>query len=71
VRDSWVTALVTLGEGYHNFHHRFPVDYRNGVRGYHFDPTKRVIWSLSKIGLARDLRRMPKEALDRAPRARA
>ncbi len=30
-RDSVVTALVTFGEGYHSFHHRFPFDYRNGV----------------------------------------
>jgi stearoyl-CoA desaturase (delta-9 desaturase) len=27
-RDSWFTALITLGEGYHNYHHRFPLDYR-------------------------------------------
>lgn len=30
-RNSIFTALVTLGEGYHNFHHEFPSDYRNGV----------------------------------------
>jgi stearoyl-CoA desaturase (delta-9 desaturase) len=23
-RDSWITAILTLGEGYHNFHHEFP-----------------------------------------------
>jgi stearoyl-CoA desaturase (delta-9 desaturase) len=27
-RDHFITALVTLGEGYHNFHHEFPSDYR-------------------------------------------
>jgi len=27
-RDHVLTALVTLGEGYHNFHHEFPSDYR-------------------------------------------
>lgn len=27
-RDHMLTALVTLGEGYHNFHHEFPSDYR-------------------------------------------
>ncbi|MHC4449475.1 MAG: acyl-CoA desaturase [Planctomycetota bacterium] len=65
-RDSWVTALVTFGEGYHNFHHRFQGDYRNGVRWFHFDPTKWWVWALSKIGLAWDLRRMPREAIQRA-----
>ena len=68
-RDSWVTALVTFGEGYHNYHHRFQGDYRNGVRWYHFDPTKWWVWSLSKVGLAWDLRRMPSEAILRARQA--
>ena len=34
-RDSFVTALFTFGEGYHNFHHRFQNDYRNEVRRWH------------------------------------
>lgn len=32
-RDHWITAWLTLGEGYHNFHHEFPSDYRNAIRG--------------------------------------
>jgi stearoyl-CoA desaturase (delta-9 desaturase) len=67
-RDSFWTALVTLGEGYHNFHHRFQSDYRNGVRWYHFDPTKWFVWSLEKIGLTWELRRTPPAAI-RAARA--
>lgn len=65
-RDSWVAAIVTLGEGYHNYHHRFPIDYRNGVRWYHFDPTKWFVWILSKCGLAWDLKRISKRAIRRA-----
>ncbi|MHC4958263.1 MAG: acyl-CoA desaturase [Planctomycetota bacterium] len=65
-RDSWVTALVTLGEGYHNYHHRFPADYRNGVRWYHFDPTKWTVWALSKVGLVSDLKRVPDKVIDAA-----
>jgi stearoyl-CoA desaturase (delta-9 desaturase) len=56
-RDHFLTALFTLGEGYHNFHHRFQNDYRNGVRPWHLDPTKWLIWSLSRVGAARNLRR--------------
>lgn len=56
-RDNPVLAYLTLGEGYHNFHHEFPGDYRNGIRWYQFDPTKWTIWLLSKVGLAEDLRR--------------
>ena len=65
-RDSFVTALITFGEGYHNFHHRFKSDYRNGVRWYHFDPTKWWIWTLSKLGLVGELRRIAREAIERA-----
>lgn len=65
-RDSIVTAVLTLGEGYHNFHHRFPGDYRNGIRFHHFDPTKWWVWSLAKLGLARDLHRAPAEAIRKA-----
>jgi stearoyl-CoA desaturase (delta-9 desaturase) len=57
-RDNWFTAIFTFGEGYHNFHHQFPIDYRNGVRYYHYDPTKWIIRSLSYVGLASDLKRV-------------
>lgn len=55
-RDNWVTAILTFGEGYHNFHHQFPIDYRNGVRFYHFDPTKWTIKLMQWCGLAQDLK---------------
>jgi stearoyl-CoA desaturase (delta-9 desaturase) len=56
-RDHWLVALITNGEGYHNFHHRFPSDYRNGVRWYQWDPSKWLITLLSWMGLARRLYR--------------
>jgi len=58
-RDSWITALVTMGEGYHNYHHLFAGDYRNGVRKLAFDPSKWLVWALSKIGWCYDLKRTP------------
>jgi stearoyl-CoA desaturase (delta-9 desaturase) len=51
-RDSWWVSLITLGEGYHNYHHTFPRDYRNGPLGYNVDPSKWLIYTLSKLGLA-------------------
>ncbi len=51
-RDSMVTALVTFGEGYHSFHHRFPYDYRNGIDWWQYDPSKWLIWTLSRLRLA-------------------
>jgi len=59
-RDNWVSALLTFGEGYHNYHHKFPIDYRNGIRFYQFDPTKWLIRGLSYIGLASHLHRVPR-----------
>ncbi|WP_367608194.1 fatty acid desaturase [Legionella sp. W05-934-2] len=54
--DNWFTAFFTYGEGFHNFHHKFPLDYRNGIRAYHFDPSKWVIKTLYYLGLASNLR---------------
>jgi stearoyl-CoA desaturase (delta-9 desaturase) len=58
-RDHWLGAVLTNGEGYHSFHHRFPNDYRNGIRWYHWDPTKWAIFMLSKVGMTWDLKRTP------------
>lgn len=58
-KDNWFGVFLTNGEGYHNFHHKFPNDYRNGIRWYDYDPSKWVIFLLSKIGLTWDLKRTP------------
>jgi len=55
-RDSVLTALVTFGEGYHNFHHRFPYDYRNGARWWQYDPSKWLISLLARARLATSVR---------------
>jgi stearoyl-CoA desaturase (delta-9 desaturase) len=62
-RDSWIMAILTFGEGYHNYHHEFQHDYRNGVQRWQWDPTKWAIWTLSRLGLTRDLRRVPREKI--------
>lgn len=65
-RDSVVTALLTLGEGYHNFHHRFATDYRNGVRRHQWDPTKWLIRAMELLGWAWSLYRTPPEKIVQA-----
>ena len=62
-RDHWLGVVLTNGEGFHNFHHRFPHDYRNGIRWYHWDPTKWLIWIFSHVGLTSDLNRTPAETI--------
>ena len=65
-RDNPLLAFVTYGEGYHNFHHIFAHDYRNGVRWWQFDPTKWIIASLQYVGLTRRLKRTPPFQIQRA-----
>ena len=65
-RDSLLMALFTFGEGYHNYHHEFQHDYRNGVKPWNWDPTKWMIWCLAKLRLASGLRRVPDGAIKSA-----
>lgn len=58
-RDHLITALCTIGEGYHNFHHQFPMDYRNAIKWYQYDPTKWFIWACQQVGLASHLKVFP------------
>ncbi|UNU72855.1 fatty acid desaturase [Moraxella nasovis] len=57
-RDNPILAFFTWGEGYHNYHHHFQYDYRNGVKWWQYDPTKWLIIALSKVGLAKNLKRV-------------
>lgn len=57
-RDSWLVSFISFGEGYHNYHHTYARDYRNGPRWYNFDPSKWMIYMLSVLGLATNLRRL-------------
>jgi stearoyl-CoA desaturase (delta-9 desaturase) len=65
-RDNALLAFVTNGEGYHNFHHKFPADFRNGIRWYQWDPTKWFIGVLRVVGLARELRVTPKAIIEKS-----
>jgi stearoyl-CoA desaturase (delta-9 desaturase) len=65
-RDNAILALFTYGEGYHNYHHLFQWDYRNGVRWWQWDPTKWLIASCSWLGLTRSLKRVPEFQIRKA-----
>ncbi len=65
-RDNGVLAFLTYGEGYHNYHHIFQTDYRNGIRWWQWDPTKWMIAGAAKLGLARNLVRVPDFKIQRA-----
>lgn len=65
-RDNWIVALLSLGEGYHSFHHRFPADFRNGIQWYQWDPAKWFIRGLRSVGLASDLVATPPPQIEQA-----
>lgn len=66
-RNSWVLAIATTGEGWHNNHHHYPSSVRQGFRWWQIDVTYYVLWLLARVGLVWDLRRPPAEIVD-APR---
>lgn len=61
--DVWWLSILLLGENWHNFHHAFPSDYRNGHKLYHFDVHKWIIGLLAKLGLAWDVISTSKERI--------
>lgn len=65
-KDSFALAIFTFGEGYHNFHHFFHNDYRNGVKWYNWDPTKWAINGAKWLGLAYKLHRISKVEIEKA-----
>ena len=63
-RDSFWLAFLTFGEGYHNFHHTFQADYRNGHKWYHVDPSKWWIKSFKYLGLNSHLKSTPNHSIE-------
>ena len=63
-RDSPLLSFFTFGEGYHNFHHTFQADYRNGHKWYHWDPSKWWIKAASWFGMTKDLHRIPPKSIE-------
>lgn len=62
-RNSLVLALVTLGEGWHNNHHRYPGAARQGFFWWEIDLTYYGLRLLGWLGIIRDLRPVPARVL--------
>jgi stearoyl-CoA desaturase (delta-9 desaturase) len=61
-RNSFLLALITLGEGWHNNHHRFPGTVRQGLRWWEVDVSWYALVVLSWLGIVRELRPAPAAA---------
>jgi stearoyl-CoA desaturase (delta-9 desaturase) len=55
-RNNAVFGVLALGEGWHNNHHAFPTSAKHGLRWWEVDASYMVIWAMSKVGLAWDVR---------------
>ena len=65
--NAWV-ALFTLGEGWHNNHHRFPASAKQGLMRWELDPTWWGLRALASIGIVRDLKTVSAQRLATAER---
>jgi stearoyl-CoA desaturase (delta-9 desaturase) len=70
-RNVWWLAPFTFGESWHNNHHAFPTSARHGMKGWQFDPSAYVIWTLEKLGLAWDVVRVTPERMAEKSASRA
>jgi len=55
-RNNWFVALILLGGGWHNNHHRYPRSARHGLRGWELDPSYAVLAVLGWLGVVWDIR---------------
>ncbi|WWC92552.1 uncharacterized protein L201_007511 [Kwoniella dendrophila CBS 6074] len=66
-KGNYLLAILTSGEGNHNFHHAFPKDFRNGPHPADWDPSKWFIWTLHKYtSLIPSIARTPESAVKKA-----
>jgi stearoyl-CoA desaturase (delta-9 desaturase) len=67
-RNNLLLALITLGEGWHNNHHRYMGAARQGFYWWEIDVTYYVLKTLSWMGLIWDLKTVPRSVFEEAQR---
>ena len=68
-RNSAILAFITLGEGWHNNHHRYQSSTRNGFYWWEIDPTYYGLKLMSYTGFIWGLKPVPQSVLDEGTRA--
>lgn len=63
-RNNALLALLTLGEGWHNNHHRWAVSARQGFYWWEIDISYMVLKAMSWIGIVYDLSPVPRHVLE-------
>ena len=59
-RNNFILSLLTLGEGWHNNHHHYQHTVRQGFYWWEIDITYYILWTLSCLGLVKNLKPIPK-----------
>lgn len=65
-RNSWILAIITMGEGWHNNHHRYPGSERQGFYWWEIDITHYILKVLSWFGIVWNLRTPPARIYEEA-----
>ncbi|XP_073952515.1 acyl-CoA Delta-9 desaturase-like [Choristoneura fumiferana] len=63
--ESWFVSFITLGEGWHNYHHTFPWDYKAAELSTLFNQSAKIIKFFEDIGLAYDLKTASPEMISK------
>ena len=61
-KNSFLLAMITLGEGWHNNHHRYQSSARQGFYWWEIDPTYYTLRLLACMGIISNLKRVPESA---------
>lgn len=68
-RNNGFLALLTLGEGWHNNHHRWAVSARQGFYWYEIDISYMILKAMSWVGIVHSLSPVPKHVLEEGRRS--
>ncbi|MBV6497813.1 MAG: hypothetical protein CJBNEKGG_00025 [Prosthecobacter sp.] len=63
-KNSFILAILTLGEGWHNNHHYYPHCARQGFFWWEIDPTYYVLKLLKLVGIVHEIKEPTKRVLD-------
>ena len=64
-RNNLLLAILTMGEGWHNNHHHYPVSVRQGFYWWELDLTWYLLLAMEKLNLIWDLRPVPRNILSK------
>jgi stearoyl-CoA desaturase (delta-9 desaturase) len=67
-RNNAMIGVLSLGEGWHNTHHAFPISARHGLSWWQIDVSYWVIRALASLGLARNVKLPSEQAIARQHR---